>query len=413
MARLLYFSVTTPVGGHLRSALTIGKAMRDRGHEVWFVCPNGPGLGIVKQSGLNHFILPSRPLSSNNFNWMDFLALLGFARRVQPEIIHTFLGGILQLSIISRIVEAKLVATICGGPPRRFFTKMRPITVFSEELREWLLSQKHSEDAISVIPGRMDLEVPRPDAQVKGFFQHHDVEAPSGPVCLMVCRTDADKMDTIRFFFQAAKMHALDGRPGAFVHIGNGNGDGCEEEIRKEAESINRIAGRNVLISTDYGSDNPVKYMHLADVVVGMGRSAFEGMAMGKPTLILSEEGFGGLVTDTTARELSHCNFTARHVTHQEDLAVENFLRKYHKLVDETEFARHAGTFARRWYEENLDVRTAVLRYEDLYNAREPLYKPPGIYEKLKVGSWEMARTFFHAWKQGQRNPGKQGEVAP
>lgn len=368
----------------MRSALTIAQALVAKGHDIVLAIPDGPGAHLVAESGLEYFVLPSPPLEGFDFNWKDFGPLKRFIEAWRPDILHSFLKGIPQLNLIARSTGAKVVATICGGRPQRYFPKMSPITVFSEELRCWLLSIGIPDKYIRVIPGRMSFEIPARDPEVEGFFDFLGIGRNSSPVIMMICRIDAKKKDALNLFFQAAEIYGQQFRNGVFINIGAGNRSDTERFIRREAKKVNDRVGRTVLVNTVKGSGAPVKYLHLATHVVGMGRSAFESMALGKPTLILSNEGFGGLVCEENISKLAFYNFTARHLPQSSDVfarSPENLVTEIIKLNRDPSLADRTGRFGRKYYETELDVAKAADEYEAIYMDTRP--------ETFIVPSWK------------------------
>lgn len=371
--KLIYFSTTAPIGGHLRSSLTIAKEMCNIGHEVWFVCSDGPGLNLVRSSGMNLFVLPSRSHISADFNWCDFYHLYKFIKTIKPDVIHSFLGGIGQLYIISKLVEAKLVVTICGGKPAGYYPKMNPITVFSGELYKWLVSKRHMPSSVHIIPGRMIFENHKIDQEVYASFIHKLKN--DRKICLMICRADHSKMSAIKFFYELAKEYGKIDSSIVFVHIGASNNDDTQEKIEKIVENINRNFKYNILYYTAKGSNSPQKYINLADIVVGMGRSAFEGMSFAKPTLIVSNDGYGGCVSKDTVDNLLFSNFTARYLTNNVNsisLAVKDISR----ILQDADYARELGVFSKLWLKDNIDVKSAAMSYERIYSNEISHYKP-------------------------------------
>ncbi len=393
--RLLYYSITAPIGGHLRSAATIGKEMIARGNEVHFVTAKGPGLSVIEKSNIPYTVLPNTPLPGANFNWSNFLPLYRIIKNYKPDVVHSFLSGLPQLALITRMLNVKFVSTICGGQPHKSYPKMNPITVFSNELKYWLVSTGVSESWVYVIPGRMKLIPPERDRQVGAFLRKIGVPEGAGPVVMMVCRTDQRKSEALHKFFDAAKLFATANNSGVFVHIGSGNEDDFEEAIRNKARAINQESNRTVLISTDKGSDDPIRYLQLADYVVGMARSAFEGMSFGKPTLILSNEGYGGVVEPNNIEKIADYNFTGRFAEKStgEDHAL--LFNDLIRLISDASIATRAGEYAREWYKKNLDVRQAADEYENIYRIPLSGYRNISRFEICRFAARERIRALW------------------
>lgn len=393
--KLLYYSITAPVGGHLRSAVTIAEEMIARGHEVLFVTANGPGITVLQQSNIPYTVLPSEPLNGAIFNWKDFLPLYKIIKEYHPVVVHTFLGGLPQLAIITKFLKIKFVSTICGGRPQKTFPIMVPITVFSDELKDWLVSVAIPPAGVHVIPGRMRLDPPKIDTEVTNYLEKIGVPKDAHPVVMMICRTDKRKSAALIKYFNAAKVFGERFEKSIFVHIGLGNDEKFYQEISERVIHINSKANKKLIISTAFGSENPAKLLHLAHYVVGMGRSAFESMAAGKPTLVLSNEGYGGLVRSENIKNLAYYNFTGRgqrKIINEDHIDLANDLSR---LEDDPFRAEEAGKFARKWFESNLSVKPAADEYEKIYLLSFSSYLNMSLFEILKHIIRETFRMVF------------------
>jgi hypothetical protein len=395
--KLLYFSITAPVGGHLRSLVTIAEEMRARGNDVQIITTNGPGVEIIKRSAIGYFVLPNMALSAGNFNWRNFLPLYRIIKLYKPHVVQTFLGGLPQLTIICRLLKIKFVSTICGGKIPAAYPTMSPITVFSKELKQGLVSLFNRPDWIYIIPGRMSEVKAANQSDLSGYLEKIGVPQDAYPIVMMICRKDKRKSEALDKYFNAAKLFGAYFRKGFFVHIGSGNDVDYQNVIADRVEAINAESNRIVLISTVDGSDDPAKFLELADYVVGMGRSAFEGMSIGKPTLILSNEGYGGIVQPEHIDKLADYNFTGRgnqfdskkdHLRLAEDLI---------KLEADPSFSKSSAEFGYKWYKQNLDVKTAAILYEKIYEMEFGNYQPMSTFEIVKFIIRELLRQLWYA----------------
>lgn len=402
MSRIIFYSGTAPIGGHLRSALTIAQELISRGHDLCFVVPNGPGIKLLEKAGVNHYILPHKPTASSDFNWKNFPFLKKIIHEYKPEILHTFIKGIPQLALLQQD-NVKLVTTICGGKPHRYFPPISPVTVFSDELHQWLLRQRNPPEAIYTIPGRMKQKQHLPSPEITEFLKAHDIDPKCSPIVLMICRADIAKEKALHSYFQAAKLFAQENDNGVFIHIGSGNDAFYATRIRETATEINKETGRRILISTEYGSASPAKFFQLADIGVGMGRSAFESMALGKPTLILSNEGFGGVVSPQSIDKIASYNFTARHPetsTPAHSSIARDLCSAINALHQDRTTLKEVSIFAQNYYNTKLNVETAVDTYEQLYKETAlNIFRPLNKLIITRLIITEIARTIWYALK--------------
>lgn len=401
MARILFYSNTAPYGGHLRSAIAIGTNLRQRGHHVIFITGKGPGAKLIIKNGFRHIELPYPAYKSQSFNWRNSRFLMEVAHRNPHEIINSFQGGVIPLSHIAGKVKSRLVVTLCGGKPSRIFTRMSPVTVFSSELRDWLIDYGVKSQYLFLIPGRMDVniaDIKRP--KIESFKKALNLKQSDTPIILMVCRLDPSKKRAIKFFFNGAKQYAKTKKNGLFLLVGSGNNKNFENRIRLESQEVNREVGYRILISTAMGSDEPVSILPIADIVVGMGRSAFEGMAFNKPTFIVSNEGFGGLVNEKTITQIAHTNFTARYQKDKKQLTTSVFISGLNMVIEDPQLYHQSGKFAGEWFQKNLDAKKAAAKYEYVYfNLPPEAYQPPRKNELVKRFLWQGVRSIWHGIK--------------
>ena len=88
-----------------------------------------------------------------------------------------------------------------------------------------------------------------------------------------------------------------------------GDGDHLDE-IRSEAESINRRLGRTAIVIHGYMQDVS-ELIRKSGLVLGVGRVAIETLACGVPVLSVNQKYFGGLVSRENYSFISKNNFVA------------------------------------------------------------------------------------------------------
>ena len=105
------------------------------------------------------------------------------------------------------------------------------------------------------------------------------------------------------------------------------------------------------------------RLMNEADLIVGLGRSAMEGMACGRPVLVLDSRSYtpyamDGIITPENATTLLECNFSGRRL--KLDVTLDSAaaqLAHYDPLL---------GDFGRQFVVANLEVGQQVDSYLDL-----------------------------------------------
>ncbi|NQU87032.1 MAG: UDP-glycosyltransferase [Mariniphaga sp.] len=114
---------------------------------------------------------------------------------------------------------------------------------------------------------------------------------------------------------------------------------------------------------------NPVwdveKYINQADLVIALGRGAYEAFACGRPVLVLDHRPYQGQMADGSV-----------HFTNIDTLARNNFSGRTYKLTSPLSFIldqalasynKNASQFLRSWALKNLHYQTNFLKYIDIW----------------------------------------------
>jgi len=137
-----------------------------------------------------------------------------------------------------------------------------------------------------------------------------------------------------------------------------GKDDKVTNIIRDVAEHFNadiRAVGAN--FQPAYDVQDIIKD---SDVVVGMGRSVIEGIAMGKIGLVHGRWGTGGVITPETVEKLSWFNFSGRNSAGELKSAEEVI-----KLIEQANTKENADAMY-EYMTQNHDVRVVAKKYLDI-----------------------------------------------
>lgn len=123
-------------------------------------------------------------------------------------------------------------------------------------------------------------------------------------------------------------------------------GDGLlADEVRARADGVNRLLGRTAVIYVG-GQPKTPEFFAAADIVVGVGRTALEGMSTGKPTVIAGEGGILGYCSPKTISLLRSNNFTARSSTNRQ--IREGLLEVLVNLLKHPALCKEIGDYGRQ-----------------------------------------------------------------
>ena len=225
----------------------------------------------------------------------------------------------------------------------------------------------------------------RPDIDCSGFADRYGLPR-SGVKLAFMSRIDSLKFNSIKYILDALRLLAERRDDVTLAIAGDGPLFG---ELSRLAEELNGETGRGTVRLLGSILDTP-QFIAWADLVAGIGRSAMEGMAGGKPTLVVGERGLAGVVGPETVVELRHYNLSGRNLktSVRPSLmaeAIERIMR------DRGEYDRLAS-FARRCALELYDYRAGAEQLETIYAA---------ALEESPLSTGKKAGVYLQNWIHG------------
>lgn len=399
--RVLFVIGTVGHGGHTRSAIALGRALLARGVEVHVAAGNGKGIEVVENCGLPCTVLPTGYGRKYIIDRRTRSAFDALARRQEPEVVHAFdLHALTLGSYYARRRRAKLVYTICGGPvPRIRIPDMRPIVVFSRELYEGLQA-RHGLGADRLFTNAARIHLQRevfPKPRLDLFRQAVGIPE-AAPVILTISRIGRSKLPPLFHFIEAADQ--MGGVSDAvFLIVGASDDSVSLERLRTAIDQVNARHRRRVVFWTDLESAHAARLLPLATAAVGLGRTAFEAMALGIPALIVGTDGFAGVADGLSCDRLAETNFSGRDallLDPREQSPASTAAAVQHLLAVPDHYRRVAEE-GRRWVRENLDVERGAEFYEGLYRRSfEEFYSLPAAIDIFRLESRSLFFRLYH-----------------
>lgn len=184
-----------------------------------------------------------------------------------------------------------------------------------------------------------------------------------------VSRLDKDRADAAFMLVKIAPTLLME-FPSLNIKIA---GDGERfDELKARAESANAKIGRPAITLLGGRSDIE-KIVGTSTVFVGVSRAALEAMALGVPTVIVGNDGYGGLLCKETVTNLVKTNLCARGF---EKPTEENLLRDITLLLKDKE---RRLSLSDAQYSLILKLYTSKRMAEDALSAYALIYKPPRV----------------------------------
>lgn len=369
------------LGGHVLSAFTMAKYLKESGHSVIFAGGRGSYADVIADE--ISFIEVPIPIYHGGknientdtggsagrreayFTWRSIPVVSQLREIIKKhdfDLIHAFDARAYVHCCIAGLLEKKAVTcTLCGGiDPHYNLPTAQKIIVFSEEQRNKMLRlYKWKSDRVEVIRTRVDIKKifqddTRPRVTVELDFVI--------PTIMMISSFDNTKRESIRQVMDALELLVAKDVLFQMVFIG-GKGT-FWEEIKERAININRQCRREMFFFTGPVND-AYKLLKNAAIVLGVGRSAFEGMAFKKPTIIVGENGFAGIVSKQTIEAIAYYNFSGRN---QKNLtSSEELSHAILSLLADSILAKVVGTEGRDFVFREIDIRGGLSRIEEVY----------------------------------------------
>ena len=403
--KILFVDMLANIAGHTRTATTIAQALERRGHEVSFVVPEDSKPDVIEAARLPIYRVPTR--WAGRYPDLERIISDLHARR-KVDVVHSFnTRGLPEAVKAAKALRLPVFRTLCGGRTPRRVLELKPLISLSHEIKHDLLERSSfREDEIEVIPARIDFEAllrragEDSGAAQKRFREKYGLP-PTSKVVLRIARLSTKYAKGVLQSADAVARLYKEGYDVRFVHIGYvPPGDEANlEEVKARFGAMNRAAGTTLAVSAQDEAPDAPDYLDMADIVVGMGRTVFEGMLFEKPTLIVGKAGFAGLVGRDDTEPLAFYNFSGRHLKEAKpyERSVSELKSTLRELLEDEALRARVGEFGRAYVLKNLDANIAAERYETLYESFVPENYPSDeqIAAHLKLTPKRVARALI------------------
>jgi glycosyltransferase involved in cell wall biosynthesis len=376
------------LGGAPKTAITLGRGLKERGHDVFFFSRGG-GMyeELLDKAGIPLISAPYHSSLPHMYH------LSGSAKRLLEKTVddlsidvihvfhpnHCFLALLIapqrDIPVVFTAVHFLKPSTYPDYPGKVLFVAEE----FLEHARPWIGKLAGE---LMVMPNRVDLDRFSVDVDWSGFAEEKGLP-PTGTKLAFMCRLDVSKDKSVYNAMDAAALLAGRGMEVSLAIAGDGP---LRDRFEKYAGGINARYGREVVKLLGSVSRTP-EFLSWSDVVIGIGRSAFEGMATSKPTCIVGENGLAGVVRSDTVKALQYHNFAGRNIDSPRDPSV--LADTIEEIMGDRELYEHLAAYSREYIMENYGYRAGAERLEKIYE--ELLAAPPltaGQKRKAVVSSF-------------------------
>lgn len=385
------------IGGAETHIFELACALSESGHNVTVFSAGGVYVDKLEKRGIKHITAPLD--TKNPFSILkSYQIIRDYVKNNHPCVIHSHTRiSNFTANLISKKYGVPFVSTIHGiyktGLGARIFSKWgtRALAV-SEDRKQYAV------DCYDFDPNKIRLTVN--GINLKTFCKNDlpDFKASLGlennRVILCVTRLDPDGCEHVYKLLECAKSIYDGAKDSVIVIVGDG----------KKADELKRIAAEvNAQTKPDFvrfeGPQTDIyKYCNIADVFVGLSRSALEAMACEVPTVLLGNTGYIGLFSDATRDICINTNFTCRGESYPDNSEISSLIIDMLDSPEKYEANVKAGLdIVKTKYSVSAMANDALLSYNEAERDTHPYdVMLCGYYGRHNLGDDMSLKALYH-----------------
>ena len=371
------------LGGAPNTAMSNAKGLKELGHEVVFFTKVGGmyedklrKLEIPVVSAPHDLFLPHL----HHLNGKAFRILEKAIEEYSIDIIHAYHHSpyfLAQFAALRKNIPLVFTAVwFLDGPVFPVYPGSL-IFVAREFLDDAQKRIKGDPAEMTVIPNRIDLSEFHPGID-SSLFQKERQLPDTGWKIAFMSRINRIKFGSLRHAVEAVESMAVKGRDITLAIAGDGE---CFEELKQMVDEVNTRVGKEAIILLGQIVDTP-QFLSWADIIIGIGRCTWEGMACGKPAIVVGENGIAGIAEPAETEMLQYYNFAGRNV--REPVDPEALANVIEELMTDQPRYRELSEYSREYVVDNYDYRTGAARVEEIYR-KELQAVPLSRMRKIRV----------------------------
>ncbi|MBZ4645596.1 MAG: hypothetical protein PWR27_487 [Petroclostridium sp.] len=355
------------IGGAETHVVELAKGLQKEGFNI-IVASNG---GVYEKelidSGIKHYHVPLHNKKPHNVI-RSYSLLKKIIKDEKIDLVHAharipaFICNILHNQMhFSFVTTAHWVFNTGWG--LKYITKWGQKTIaVSEDIKKYLIKNyKIDESNIKVTINGIDTEKfsSRIDASdVKKEFGLNE----NSTRIVYISRLDSDRSEVAFQLVEIVPELVKEISNLEVVIVGGGN---VFHQLQEKTQEINKKLGRRTIIMTG-GRTDINKFVSLADVFIGVSRSALEAMSAQKPVILAGNEGYIGIFDEDKLSSAVNSNFTCRGERKSDSQTLKKDILKVLNEMDK-ERRKQLGILGKQVIEERYSVKRMVRDNIEVY----------------------------------------------
>jgi glycosyltransferase involved in cell wall biosynthesis len=371
----ILFGVLNPsFGGHTRTAVALAGALRRRGHEVDLAVDRQVTSDeVIRAAEFRVLAMDTRPMRPFRLGFTGVLRAI--ARDGRYDAIHWFevAGGVWHAARAAAAEGRAFVWTVTSGNPPPAYYGLNRAVVFTSEVADDL-RRRSPRTTAHVVPARIDPATLDPDfvRNVRAEVRSRLGIPAARLLVVRVARCNRLYIPGVRLGIRLAERLNAAGRDAAFLHAGYPQEPEAAAAIAGLVADANLRARRVVAWSETRDVALGTRFAAAADVCIASGRSAIEAIALERPTFVVWEHRYLGLVDDHSIADLADTNFQGRLSPRMGDdeQVVAAMAQAIATRLNDPERAERIARACAAFVESRYSIDEAAAVYERLYADR-------------------------------------------
>ena len=311
--KILMVTMALGIGGAETHIVELSRALCRAGHDVTVASAGGVFASELEACGIRHVTLPladKRPASVTE----SYRGLKKLISEGNFDVVHgharipNFILSLVRRSVDFRFVTTAHLDFAVNALWRRISDWGERTLAVSDDIKEYLVREYGTPaDNIDITINGIDMEKFSPDTDYSGVMSEFGLDS-AHRRAVYISRIDHDRSAPAFMLCEAAP--GLARRYGDLDIVIVGAGDDFER-LTAAAEEANKAAGRRIVTLCGARSDIN-RFCAMADVFIGVSRSALEAMACGAPVIVAGNQGYLGIFGEEKLETARLTNFCCR-----------------------------------------------------------------------------------------------------